>query len=109
MKVLYPLKKIQIGGGPIQDFCKSAVWVSAAVKGTYFLFFLGVNLILTDPIHKGVSLFLSYANMNEMNSVHHMKEHPKISNFLKFENHSSTLELQYCRIPKVTGPRYFQI
>ena len=29
--------------------------------------------------------------MNKMNSLHHddMKENPKISNFLKFENHSS--------------------
>ena len=24
-----------------------------------------------------------------MNSLHHVKEHPKISNFLKFESHSS--------------------
>ena len=42
-----------------------------------------------DPIHKGVSLFLSYTNMNKMNSLHHVKEHPKISNFLQFESHSS--------------------
>ena len=41
-----------------------------------------------DPIHKGVSLFLSHTNMNKMNSLHHMKEHPKISNFLQFESHS---------------------
>ena len=32
-------KKIQKGGGPIQDFCKSAVWVSAVVKGTYLFSF----------------------------------------------------------------------
>ena len=42
-----------------------------------------------DPIHKGVSLFLSYTNMNRMNSLHHVKEHPQISNFLQFESHSS--------------------
>ena len=44
---------------------------------------------LIDPIHKGVSLFLSYINMNTINSLHHVKEHPKISNFLQFESHSS--------------------
>ena len=38
-----------------------------------------------------MSLFLSYTNMNKMNSLHLMKEHPKISNFLKFENHSSNV------------------
>ena len=27
--------------------------------------------------------------MNNMNSLHHVKEHPKISNFLQFESHSS--------------------
>ena len=42
-----------------------------------------------DPIHKGMSLFLSYTNMNTINSLYHVKEHPKISNFLKFESHSS--------------------
>ena len=42
-----------------------------------------------DPIHKGVFLFLSYTNMNKMNSLYHVKEHPKISNFLQFESHSS--------------------
>ena len=41
---------------------------------------------LTIPMQKGVSLFLSYKNMNKMNSLHHMKEHPKISNFLQFES-----------------------
>ena len=40
-------------------------------------------------MQKGVSLFLSYTNMNKMNSLHHVKEHPKISNFLQFESHSS--------------------
>ena len=39
-----------------------------------------------DPIHKGVSLFLSYTNMNTMNNLHHVKEHPKISDFLQFES-----------------------
>ena len=29
-----------------------------------------------DPIHKGVSLFLSYTNMNKMNGLHQVKEHP---------------------------------
>ena len=29
-----------------------------------------------DPIHKGVSLFLPYTNMNKMNGLHHVKEHP---------------------------------
>ena len=42
-----------------------------------------------EPMQKGVSLFLSYTNMNKMNSLHHMKEHSKISNFLQFESHSS--------------------
>ena len=42
-----------------------------------------------DPLQKGVSLFLSYTNMNKRNSLHHVKVHPKISNFLQFENHSS--------------------
>ena len=42
-----------------------------------------------NPMQKGVSLFLSYTNMNKMNSLHHMKEYPKISNFLQFESHSS--------------------
>ena len=31
---------------------------------------------IIDPIHKGVSLFLSYTNMNKMNGLHHVKEHP---------------------------------
>ena len=42
-----------------------------------------------DPMQKGVSLFLSYTNMTKMNSLHHMKEYPQISNFLQFESHSS--------------------
>ena len=33
--------------------------------------------------------YLSYTNMNKMKSLHHMKEYPKISNFLQFESHSS--------------------
>ena len=28
-----------------------------------------------DPIHKGVSLFLLYTNMNKMNALLHVKEH----------------------------------
>ena len=27
--------------------------------------------------------------MNKINSLHHVKEHPQISNFLQFESHSS--------------------
>ena len=27
--------------------------------------------------------------MNKMNSLHHVKEHPKCSNILQFESHSS--------------------
>ena len=38
-----------------------------------------------DSIHKGVSLFLSYTNMNQMNSLHHVNQ-SKISNFLQFES-----------------------
>ena len=44
---------------------------------------------IINPIHKGVSLLLSYTNMNQMNGLHHVKEHPKISNFLQFESHRS--------------------
>ena len=36
-----------------------------------------------------MSLFLSYTNMNKVNSLHHLKEHPQISNFLQFESHGS--------------------
>ena len=39
-----------------------------------------------NPMQKGVSLFLSYTNMNKMSSLHHVKENPKISNFLQFES-----------------------
>ena len=31
-----------------------------------------------DPIHKGVSLFLSYTNMKKTNGLHHVKELPKL-------------------------------
>ena len=37
--------------------------------------------VIIDPMQKGVSLFLSYTNMNKMNSLHHMEEYPKISSF----------------------------
>ena len=40
-------------------------------------------------MQKGVSLLLSYTNMNKINGLHHVKEHPKISKFLQFESHSS--------------------
>ena len=42
-----------------------------------------------DPMQKGMSLFLLNTNMNKIKSLHHVKEHPKISNFLQFESHSS--------------------
>ena len=42
-----------------------------------------------DPIHKGLSLFFVCTHMNKMNSLQYVKEHPKISNFLQFESHSS--------------------
>ena len=35
-----------------------------------------------DPIHKDVTIFLSCTNMNKMNSLHHVKQHPKISSLL---------------------------
>ena len=38
-------------------------------------------------MQKGMSLFLSYTNMNKIKSLHHTREHPKISNFLQFESH----------------------
>ena len=44
---------------------------------------------LIDPMQKCMSLFLLYTNMNQMNSLHHMKEYPKISNFPQLESHSS--------------------
>ena len=44
-----------------------------------------------DPIHKDVSLFLSYTNMNKVNCLHHVKEHPKVINFLQFESHRSKM------------------
>ena len=49
-----------------------------------------VNHCSIGPVKKGVS-FLSYTNMNKMNSLYHMKEYyyPKISNFLQFESYSS--------------------
>ena len=40
-------------------------------------------------MQKSVSLFLSSTNMNIIESLHHMKEHPQISNSLRFESHSS--------------------
>ena len=53
----------------------------------YLYLYLSIYLYISiDPMQKGVSLFLSYTNMNKMNSLHHVKEHPKISNFLQFES-----------------------
>ena len=49
-----------------------------------------------DTMQKGVSLFVLYTNMNKMNSLHHMKENPKISNFLQFES-----QLAVCKCAKV--------
>ena len=40
-------------------------------------------------MQKGVYLFLAYTNMNKIKSLLHVKEHPKISNFLQFESHSN--------------------
>ena len=50
-----------------------------------------VNHCSIGPVKKGVSFFLSYTNMNKMNSLYHMKEYdyPKIRNFLQFESYSS--------------------
>ena len=45
-------------------------------------------------MQKGVSLFLLYTNMNKMNSLHHMKEYTKSSNFLQFESHSKSLKVR---------------
>ena len=68
-----------------------------------------------DPTHKGVSLFLSYTNMNKIDSLHHVKEHPKISNFLKFERHSSKcfkvkaisdLRFVWKKVPRPHQPRF---
>ena len=42
--------------------------------------------ILETLCKKACPYFLSYTNMNKMNSLHHMKEYPKISNFLQFRN-----------------------
>ena len=46
-------------------------------------------LLSIDPMQKGVSLFFSYSHMNKIKRLHHMKEHPKLSNFLQFESHNS--------------------
>ena len=48
---------------------------------------LYINNRPIDPIHEGLSLFLSCTNMNKMNSLPHVKEHP--TNFLQFESRSS--------------------
>ena len=37
----------------------------------------------------GVFIFLSYTIMNKINSLHHVKDPPKIRNFLQFQSHSS--------------------
>ena len=58
------------------------------VYGFFFLFLLS-DADWLGPMQKGVFLFLSYTNMNKMNSLHHAKEHPRISNFLQFETCSS--------------------
>ena len=55
---------------------------------------LQVTHINIEPIHKGVSLFLSYTNMYKVNSLHHVKEHPKISNLL----HLKVIEV---KLPKL--------
>ena len=43
--------------------------------------------LVIDLMQKGVSLFLSYTNMNKVNSLHQAKELPKIS--LQFEAYTS--------------------
>ena len=40
------------------------------------------NYKVWNPIHKDMSFFLLYTNMNKMNSLHQVEEHPKISDFL---------------------------
>ena len=37
---------------------------------------------------------LSYTNMNKIQSLHHVKEHPQISNFLQFESHSKCVKVR---------------
>ena len=51
-----------------------------------FAHLMNFSVCAIDPMKKGMSLFLSYTSMNKMNSLHHVKEHPKISNFLQFES-----------------------
>ena len=79
------------GIGPMNDKWRfSAFIISPAIDnhrraGYGMLRWLYTGRGHIDPMQKGVSLFLSYTNMNTMNSLHHMKEHPKISNFLQFD------------------------
>ena len=47
-----------------------------------------------DHMQKGVSLFLSYTNMNKINSLHHVKENPKLSNFLQFYSSLCTIKIR---------------
>ena len=54
--------------------------------------------VIIDPMQKGVSLFLSYTNMNKMNSLHHMEAHPQISNFLQFESAVKVSKLELFQI-----------
>ena len=48
-----------------------------------------ISITTIDPIRKDMSSLLSHTNMNKVNSLHHVKEHLKISNFLQFESHRS--------------------
>ena len=70
-------------GGGSNDWC-----ISCSGCELYYYWLCPLILII-DSIHKGVSLFFSYTNMNKMNSLRYVKEHPKSSNFLQFESHSS--------------------
>ena len=43
---------------------------------------------------KACPYFYRTKNTNKMNSLHHMKEYPKISSFLQFESHSSKCKIK---------------
>ena len=50
-------------------------------------------------MQKGMSLFFSYTNMNKIKSLHQVKEHPKMSNFLHFEIQGVTsLDPNFCNL-----------
>ena len=45
-------------------------------------------------IHKGVTLFLSYTNINKTNSLHHVKNVPKLAPFPQFESRSKCFKVR---------------